>query len=251
MVEDDWVFHAESKSWSRLEESTGQSLGAEGSGRTSGCVHRQSGLHPGGRERCISQFFSALGIRTSDARGATSRFRTTELVWRLPNLSGSQRESTMKLVQPLFTGVVLLGDGVQERLDCRCCARVMSPLFLLSPCSITSWCSYTVAMFETIAGYDSVGYLWFHVFASVHGVPIVVAGCGEYGPLNLALRASLGCVCRELTVRVIFVSPLSCCYRCAQLHAVRSWTIAPLPLVIQTRLLICFRGARISEQHHR
>ena len=45
----------------------------------------------------------------------------------------------------------------KERLDCRSCARVTSPLFLLSPCSITSWCSYTVAMFETIAGYDSVG----------------------------------------------------------------------------------------------
>ena len=101
----------------------------------------------------------------------------------------------------------------KERLDCRCCARVMSPLFLLSPCSITSWCSYTVAMFETIAGYDSVEYLWIHVSASVHGVLIVVAGCGEYGPHNLALRASLGCVCRELTLRVIFVSPLSCCSR--------------------------------------
>ena len=197
-------------------------------------------------------FFSALGIRTSDARGATSRFRTTELVWRLPNLSGSQRESTMKLVQPLFTGVVLLGDGVQERLDCRCCARVMSPLFLLSPCSITSWCSYTVAMFETIAGYDSVGYLWFHVSASVHGVPIVVAGCREYGPLNLALRASLGCVCRELTVRVIFVRPLSCCSRQVCTASCRTkMDHRALAVVIQTRLLFCFSGARISEQHHR
>ena len=101
----------------------------------------------------------------------------------------------------------------KERLDCRCFARVMSPLFLLSPCSITSWCSYTVAMFETIAGYDSVGYLWIHVSASVHGVLIVVAGCGRYGPHNLALRASLGYVCRELTLRMIFVSPLSCCSR--------------------------------------
>ena len=57
--------------------------------------------------------FGTFAVHT-DARSATSRFRTTELVWRLLNISGSQRESTMKLVQPLFTGVVLLGDGVQR-----------------------------------------------------------------------------------------------------------------------------------------
>ena len=76
---------------------------------------RVDGPGPGGRERYISQFFflplRAVGVDApsklysnfgtfaihTDARGATSRFRTTELVWRLPNLSGSQRESTMKV----------------------------------------------------------------------------------------------------------------------------------------------------------